>query len=86
MKDKNERPEELLEYLADNIGCMYLSDLHQPYFIKRINKFLIRINPMIYSLYEWDDAVFYITGENRKFENQTEAADFLKNFNNDNIE
>ena len=70
----------LLEILAFRSGCMYLSDLHQPWLLPEIQQALQSISPKQFSLWEWQDAVAYITGERLMFKSQEQAADFLKNY------
>ena len=55
----------LLEYLAANCGCMYISDLHQPEVLEKIKLLIPKIDPYSYSVWEWNDAVSYITGNQR---------------------
>lgn len=64
----------LLEILANRAGCMYLSDLHQPKLLPAIRRALCNIPPKQFSLWEWQDAVVYITGEQLPFENPEQAA------------
>ncbi len=70
----------LLEILAFRSGCMYLSDLHQPGRLPAIRRAIQNILPQQFSLWEWQDAVAYITGEQLPFESPEQAADYLKNF------
>ena len=70
----------LLEILAFRSGCMYLSDLHQPGLLPAIRRALQNIFPQQFSLWEWQDAVAYITGEQLPFESPEQAADFLKKY------
>lgn len=70
----------LLEILAFRSGCMYLSDLHQPGLLPAIRRALQSVFPQQFSLWEWQDAVAYITGEQLPFENPEQAADYLKNY------
>ena len=58
----------LLEILAFRSGCMYLSDLHQPRFLPAIRRALCNISPKQFSLWEWQDAVAYITEESHSFD------------------
>ena len=67
----------LLECIASEVGCMYLSDLHQARLLETIRKVVFAIDPAKYSVSEWNDAVFYITGHKAEFETQTKAKDFL---------
>ncbi|MCR2032919.1 hypothetical protein [Anaerofustis stercorihominis] len=67
----------LLENLSFKVGCMYLSDLRYNENLYNIQHELRSIDPNIYSLKEWNDAVNYITGERYEFDNVNEALDFL---------
>ncbi len=69
----------LLELLASRCGCMYLSDLHLPYNFFSIRRALSKITPSDYSLWEWNDAVHYITGQALAFETQEQAMRYLLN-------
>ena len=75
MKDKSYLG--LLEYLSFKVGCMYLSDLRYNENLYNIQHELRSIDPNIYSLKEWNDAVNYIIGERYEFDNVNEALDFL---------
>ena len=70
----------LLEILAFRSGCMYLSDLHQPGLLPAIRRALQSVFPQQFSLWEWQDAVAYITGEQLPFESPEQAADYLKKY------
>lgn len=70
----------LLEILAFRSGCMYLSDLHQPERLPAICRALRHIPPQQFSLWEWQDAAAYITGEALSFESQKQAAEYLKKY------
>lgn len=51
----------LLETLSMKVGCMYLSDLHDPELLPLIQHHLRQICPECYSLWEWKDAAKYLT-------------------------
>lgn len=70
----------LLEILASQTECMYLSDLHNPEFLPAIRRALCGISPEQFELREWQDAVAYITGEQLSFKSQKQAADYLKKY------
>lgn len=70
----------LLEILAFRSGCMYLSDLRQPGRLPAIRRALHHIHPQQFSLWEWQDAATYITGEAHLFENPEQAAAYLKKY------
>lgn len=72
----------LLELLAFKTGCMYLSDLHRADCLYRIQNAVSAISPEEYSLWEWNDAVYYITGKESFFRSQKRAASFLKSYEN----
>lgn len=66
----------LLEYIAIQVGCQYLSDLHRVSFTSICHAFAT-ITPSLYSLREWEDAVSYITGMMVHFETQEQAREYL---------
>lgn len=70
----------LLEILAFRSGCMHLFDLHQPELLPPIRRALQSVFPQHFSLWEWQDAVAYVTGEQLPFESPEQAADHLKNY------
>ena len=59
---------------------MYLSDLQEPRVLPAIRRALCSISPEQFSLWEWQDAVAYITEESLSFESPEQAADYLKNY------
>lgn len=59
---------------------MYLSDLQQPRLLPAIRRALCSISPEQFSLWEWQDAVAYITEESLSFKSSEQAADYLKNY------
>ena len=70
----------LLEIISEGAGCENLSDLHSASNIMRamLAEEVHDIKKEAYSLKEWTDAVYYITGENRSFSSVEEAALFLE--------
>lgn len=66
----------LLEELAGQLGCMYLSDLHRakPWWVGRC---LRNLHAETYSLWEWNDAAQYLTGMEIRFSSQEAAKEFL---------
>ena len=67
----------LLDILAAKNGCMYLSDLAGT----GTNMFLLHhlheISAQAFSLREWEDAVSYLTGQNRTFADPEQAKQYL---------
>lgn len=70
----------LLELLSFRTGCMYLSDLRQIRLLPEIQHVVRSISPEKFSLWEWCDAVSYITGEAHSFSSPGEAASYLLNY------
>ena len=72
--------EELLEILAMHAGCQYLSDLHLPWAAVSLANVLPALPAERFSLWQWNDAVQYITGVSRSFSRQEDAKAFLSCF------
>lgn len=70
----------LLNILAVKVGCMYLSDLRQPQYLPYIQHVLRSFDPERFSLWEWNDAVSYLTGTNDTFLVQGQAKEYLLNY------
>ncbi|MGI6070183.1 MAG: hypothetical protein ACOYBE_07115 [Blautia sp.] len=67
----------LLEYLAQELNCMFLSDLHSQKFLEAIRREVCLMDWSRFSLKEWKDAVTYITGTNPDLETVEQAAEYL---------
>ena len=75
MKGKNR----LLEKISTQIGCMYISDLHQPDFLQHILHAVRKISIQEkYETEEWNDAISYIVGEKCTFQSQEEVISYLQ--------
>ena len=59
---------------------MYLSDLHLPAFLCAVQHFVRGLDPSRYSLWEWNDAVRYITGSAAVFDTPEQAAQYLSTY------
>lgn len=57
----------LLSYLHIQVGCGYLSDLHQPRYLKQSIDILNRIPASIYPIHEWNYAVGYLLNKKVNF-------------------
>lgn len=67
----------LLDILAARRGC-YISDLNLAPFLRRMAlSDLYRMEENAYPLSQWQDAVLYLTGEERVFESVQEIKDFI---------
>lgn len=67
----------LLDDLADGLNCLYLSELHNPFFTSRISALVSGIPAGRYSLEEWNRAVAYLTKEKKVFTQAEEARLYL---------
>ncbi len=77
MRNRKEEPLGLLACLPLQAGCLYLSDLPHPIYRFSIQHALRSLSPKWFSLKEWNDAVEYITRQNRSFETEEQAWQFL---------
>jgi hypothetical protein len=75
---------ELLDYLAFKCGCMYLSDLPAKCWQIPLFHALRKVTPEAFPVREWNDAVAYLTGEERNFQSQELAAGYLLSYFSDN--
>lgn len=75
-KDQNVKAG-LLERIAADSDCMYLSDLRSSFF-KRSCRLAVAVIPAAdYSIKVWQDAFYYITGNKENFKNPEEAKQKL---------
>ena len=70
----------LLDYIATNSGCVFLSDLHEPKNLLSIKTTLHSIEPSLFRLDEWNDAVAYITGKDISFSTSEQALKYLLSY------
>lgn len=74
---KTIKRKELLDVLADSVGCSYLSDLTHAETHPRLRQTLCRMAAGDYSLHEWNDAAEYITRQTSAFATAEQARTFL---------
>lgn len=67
----------LLEYLMQELDCMFLSDLHSRRFLEAVQRTVARMDWTRFNRKEWNDAVDYITGTRNQFQTIEEAVHFL---------
>ncbi len=67
----------LLDFLSFKTGCMCLSDLKRPENLQPVQSAVLRLDPALFTLEEWNDTARYITGEDVKFQTREEAAKYL---------
>ena len=70
----------LLDYIATKSGCVFLSDLHEPKNLLSIKTTLHSIDPSLFRLDEWNDAVAYITGKDISFPSSEQALEYLLSY------
>ncbi len=67
----------LLEDMASYCGCTFISDLkylHEPDIIK---VFVKNVSPSDYSIYDWNQTVWYFSGEKVLFESEEAARRYI---------
>lgn len=67
----------LLDFLSFRAGCMYLSELHRPENRQLVQNAVLRLEPDLFTLGEWNDAVRYITGKDVNFPTCEEAMQYI---------
>ena len=72
----------LLDRIARQMDCLYLSDLRNPAYIPAIHNTIALIQANEYALSEWNDAVQYITTKPLTFSTSYEARNFLLEYKN----
>lgn len=77
---RNLQKEGMLERLARENGCVYLSDLRSSIIMKRCMGNVKEIEIMEYSTETWRDAADYITGKRSENETAEEAKSRLLAF------
>ena len=80
MQLNENRKLELLETLQAKVGCMYISDLLNNDFFPNIHQALEEMTYESFSLWEWNDAIRYITGQDITFAEPAHAHYFLLGF------
>ena len=69
--------EDLLDRIQEKAGCPYLSDLHTSAFLEEVKAAVFSIPNEEFSLWEWSEAVSYITGQPCLAKTVQEAKLFL---------
>ena len=66
--------------LSVNVGCEYLSDIKIYRNFDKMYQCIYSIKAEDYSLFQWTDAVKYITGTKIEFSSQQEAKEYLTQY------
>lgn len=72
----------LLEYLASQAGCEYISDLHETWRLPFLGTAVRKAGTLYRSTAEWSDAYAYLTGEHETFADAAVASDRLLEYLN----
>lgn len=67
----------LLDTIHQVVGCLYLSDLHTGFYDQEIKKAVKMLAADMYSLKDWEEAVFYITRKSYECRDIKEAQSLL---------
>lgn len=70
----------LLEALSKEIGCTYLSDLHETENRREVLRAMRKVSVGRYSIQAWNDAVWYITGIQSELSSERAAREKLREF------
>lgn len=65
----------LLEYLHQEIGCGYLSDLRYRPWSQECHRVIVRIKPGAYTLVDWSEAYCYLLGHRESFADVQQARE-----------
>ncbi len=67
----------LLDFLAQETDCAYLSDLRKPNLYPELFEAMEHIEAERYSFMEWKDAIAYITGDEKELTSEQDAREYL---------
>ena len=67
----------ILDYLKEEAGCTYISDLYQISFLPSIKKVVEQIDPDTFTLRQWNDAAGYISQKKLEFHTVQEVRGYL---------
>ncbi|MBU9728489.1 hypothetical protein [Diplocloster modestus] len=73
----SERSESLLDLIAREAHCDYLSDLHSLYLKGQLPEEISQITKDSFGVQQWNEAVSYITRRSLSFTNVQEAQQYL---------
>ncbi len=73
----SKKTEDLLDLLARQADCAYLSELRNPAYYNQVADALKGIDADAYSVREWQDAASYIVGEKLIMQNSAQACEML---------
>lgn len=67
----------LLDEIAKMLGCTFISDLHQSFWLGHNFELLKQLNANDYCVTEWNNAIIYLTGNEMNFSTAQQAKDYL---------
>ncbi|MCI5773604.1 MAG: hypothetical protein MR210_03475 [Erysipelotrichaceae bacterium] len=80
VKDSSISKYQLLDDISKKIGCTYLSDLRRPEMKILVKLFLQKQVIDHYKLADWNDALSYLTNQEKKFVSFKEVETFLSHW------
>ena len=66
-----------MDILHERVGCDYISSLRNPIYFPLLYAALSRIRADDFSMWQWQDAVQYITGSSVRFDSSQQALNYL---------
>ncbi|MFQ9923215.1 MAG: hypothetical protein ACLRVU_06860 [Beduini sp.] len=67
----------LIEVIADDLGCEYVSDLHTPKLLESLQRLAAGYDSYAYPLKEWQELIRYISRISYQFKDEEEAKQFF---------
>lgn len=80
MVEEQGRGKRLLNDMADRLGCMYLSDLHEDQWQALMFVMIGDMTPEEYDTDMWNEAVSYIVGQPAEFDSAKAAFEYLMEY------
>lgn len=80
MVEEQGRGKRLLNDMADKLGCMYLSNLHEDQWQALMFVMIGDMTPEEYDADMWNEAVSYIVGQPAEFDSAKEAFEYLMGY------
>lgn len=70
----------LINCIANDLNCEYLSDLHAPKLLNEVKKVIDHYSANDFTLKDWQDTVNYILDSNQIFESCEAAKNFILHY------
>ncbi|MCH1978185.1 hypothetical protein MCG44_00245 [Lawsonibacter sp. OA9] len=76
----------LMDDLWDLVGSPYMSDLRYSPWRQAAQRYISELEESVYSLGEWNDTAYYLSGKNIQFTDAAAAKRYLLNVQSDEAE